>query len=161
MMPVVAVMMVQKEPGWGCRVVLANAPSSYSTDSESRTSRRWRTTAQCDGSATSPGCMREGYHSKYSMAGCRTRDRGEARPSTKYTPRTPDTTGPSSDRRPKIRHRFHKNGTDVSKITSDVDPVIWHVFAQDRTAWKSTMLIDVPTILTVLTTTRTRRLRSH
>ena len=46
---------------------------------------------------------------------------------------------------PKIRHRFYKNGTDVSKITSDVDPVNWHVVAQDRTTWKATMLIDVPT----------------
>ena len=53
---------------------------------------------------------------------------------------------------PKIRHRFYKNGRDVSKITSDVDPVDWHVIAQDRTAWKSTMLIDVPTNPT---TTRT------
>ena len=49
------------------------------------TSVRWRTTAQCDGSATSPGCIREDYHSKCYMAGCRTRDRGAARPSTKAT----------------------------------------------------------------------------
>ena len=27
----------------------------------------------------------------------------------------------------------------------DVDPVNWHVVAQDRTTWKATMLIDVPT----------------
>ena len=47
---------------------------------------------------------------------------------------------------PKIRHRFYKNGTDVSRIIIDVDPVMnWHVVAQDRTTWRSTMLIDVPT----------------
>ena len=34
---------------------------------------------------------------------------------------------------PKIRHRFYKNDTDVSRITSDTDPVNWHVVAQDRT----------------------------
>ncbi len=43
------------------------------------------------------------------------------------------------------RHRFYTHGTDVSKITSDVDPLNWHVVAQDRTTWKATMLIDVPT----------------
>ena len=48
--------------------------------------------------------------------------------------------------------RFYKNGTDVSRITSDVDPVNWHVVAQDRTTWKSTMLIDVPTNLALPTT---------
>ena len=53
---------------------------------------------------------------------------------------------------PKIRHRFYKNGTDVSTITSDADPVNWHVVAQDRTTWTSTMLIDAPTNPT---TTRT------
>ena len=45
--------------------------------------------------------------------------------------------------------------TDVSRITSDTDPVNWHVVAQDRTTWKSTMLIDVPTNPT---TTRTLEL---
>ena len=40
---------------------------------------------------------------------------------------------------PKIRHRFYKNGTDVSNITNDADPVNWHVVAQDRTTWTSTI----------------------
>ena len=53
---------------------------------------------------------------------------------------------------PKIRHQFYENGTDVSRITSAVDPVNWHVVAQDRTTWKSTMLIKFPTNPT---TTRT------
>ena len=29
--------------------------------------------------------------------------------------------------------------TDVSRITSDTDPVNWHVVAQDRATWKSTI----------------------
>ena len=39
---------------------------------------------------------------------------------------------------PKIRHRFYKNGTDVSKITSDVDPVDWqrHVAVLSRRTCK-------------------------
>ena len=53
---------------------------------------------------------------------------------------------------PKIRHRFYKNGTDISKITSDTDPVNWHVVAQDRTTWTSTMLTGVPTNPTVTRT---------
>ena len=57
---------------------------------------------------------------------------------------------------PKIRHRFYKNSTDVSRITSDMDSVNWHVVAQDRTTCKSTMLIAVPTASpTNPTTTRT------
>ena len=54
---------------------------------------------------------------------------------------------------PTIRHRVYKNGTDVSKITSDVDPGNWHVVAQDRTTWKLTMhMIDVLSRPTPLTT---------
>ena len=44
-----------------------------------------------------------------------------------------------------ICHRFYKNGTDPSTITSDADPEHWHIVAQDRAAWKSTMLIEAPT----------------
>ena len=46
---------------------------------------------------------------------------------------------------PKIRHRFYKNGTDLSTITSDTDSEHWHIVAQDRAAWKSTMLTEAPT----------------
>ena len=53
---------------------------------------------------------------------------------------------------PKIRHRFYKNGTDITKITSDTDPVNWHVVAQDRTTWTSTMLTGVPTNPTITRT---------
>ena len=43
---------------------------------------------------------------------------------------------------PQIRHRFYKNGKDISTITSDTDPEHGHIVAHDRAAWKSTMLIE-------------------
>jgi len=46
---------------------------------------------------------------------------------------------------PKIRHRFYKNGTDLSTITNDTEPEHWHNVAQNRAAWKSTMLIEART----------------
>ena len=56
---------------------------------------------------------------------------------------------PAATADPKIRHWCYKNGTDVSRITCDVDPVNWYVVAQDLTTWKTTMLIDVPTNPTI------------
>ena len=49
-------------------------------------------------------------------------------------PDQPDATGPSSDLRPQDPPPVYKSGTDVSTITSDVDPANWHVVAQDRPA---------------------------
>ena len=46
---------------------------------------------------------------------------------------------------PKIRRRFYKNGTDLSTITSVTDSEHWHIVAQDRATWTSTMLIEAPT----------------
>ena len=45
---------------------------------------------------------------------------------------------------PKIRHRFYKNGTAVSRITSEADPANGHGVAKDRAAWKPAMWLDVP-----------------
>ena len=48
---------------------------------------------------------------------------------------------------PKIRHRFYKNGMDLSTITNDINPEHLHIVAQYRATWKSTMLIETPTSL--------------
>ena len=60
--------------------------------------------------------------------------------------------GRAANTDPKIRHRFYKNGTDITKITSDTGPVNWHVVAQGRTTWTSTMLTGVPTNPTITRT---------